>query len=74
MVRESMPVAKRNDMRAGTLALIRPVMTLTLGRCVASTKWMPTARAICAKRVMDSSMWRPSRIIRSANSSMMITM
>ena len=37
-------------MRAGRLALIRPVMTSTDGRCVARIRWMPTARAICARR------------------------
>ena len=51
MVRESTRVATRKLMRAGKLALIRPVMTSTLGRCVASTRCMPTARAICASRV-----------------------
>jgi hypothetical protein len=32
-----------------------PVITSTLGRCVASTRWMPTARAICASRAIGSS-------------------
>ena len=32
------------------LALMRPVITLTDGRCVAITRWMPTARAIWAMR------------------------
>jgi hypothetical protein len=35
---------------------------------------MPTARAICARRVIDSSTLPESSIIRSANSSMMMTM
>ena len=35
MVRESTLVARRKLMRVGTLALMRPVMTSTLGRCVA---------------------------------------
>ncbi len=74
MVRESTFVATRNDMRAGKLALMSPVMTSTDGRCVARIKWMPTARAICAKRVMDSSTLCWSSIMRSANSSMMMTM
>ena len=73
MVRESTLVARRKLMRVGTLALMRPVMTSTLGRCVARIKWMPTARAICARRVMDSSTLARSSIIRSANSSMMMT-
>ena len=74
MVRESTRVATRKLMRAGKLALMRPVMTSTLGRCVANTKCMPTARAICARRVTDSSTLRPSIIMRSANSSIRIRM
>ena len=35
-----------NAIRLGTLALITPVITSTLGRWVARTKWIPTARAI----------------------------
>jgi hypothetical protein len=38
MVRESTLVATRNEMRAGKLALISPVITSTEGRCVASTR------------------------------------
>ena len=74
MVRESTRVATRKLMRAGKFALIRPVITSTLGRCVASTRCMPTARAICARRVTLSSTLRPSSIIRSASSSMRIRM
>ena len=48
--------------------------TTPVGRCVASTRWIPTARAICASRVTDSSTFPESSIIRSANSSMMTTM
>ena len=29
---------------------MRPVTTSTLGRCVASTRWMPEARASCVMR------------------------
>ena len=72
MVRESTRVATRKLRRAGKLALISPVITSTLGRCVASTRCMPTARAICARRVTLSSTLRPSIIIRSANSSIRI--
>ena len=61
-------------MRAGMFALIRPVMTSTDGRCVASTRWMPIARAICASRAIDSSTSLPATIIRSASSSMRTTM
>ena len=51
-----------------------PVITSTEGRWVASTRWSPTARAICANRVTDSSTLPESSIIRSASSSMMMTM
>ena len=40
-VRESTLEAIANAMRDGTLALIRPVTTLTDGRWVARTRWMP---------------------------------
>jgi hypothetical protein len=49
---------------------MRPVMTSTDGRCVARIRWMPTARAICARRQIDSSTSLPATIIRSASSSM----
>ena len=39
-------------MRAGKLALMRPVTTSTEGRWVAMTRWMPVARAIWARRQM----------------------
>ena len=39
-------------MRVGMLALMRPVITSTMGRWVATTRWMPTARAIWARRVI----------------------
>jgi hypothetical protein len=42
-------------MRRGKLALIMPVMTSTLGRCVARMTWMPAARAFCARRAMHAS-------------------
>ena len=57
-VRESTRVATRKLMRDGKFALIRPVITSTLGRCVASTRCMPTARAICARRVTLLRRWR----------------
>ncbi len=69
MVRESTLLATRNEMRAGKFALIKPVITSTEGRCVARIKWIPTARAICASLVIDSSTLLVSTIIRSANSS-----
>ena len=60
--------------REGMLALIRPVTTSTLGRCVATTRWIPTARAICAIRQIASSTSRGATIIRSASSSTTTTM
>ena len=56
-------------MREGTLALIMPVITSTRGLCVASTRWMPTARAFCARRMIESSTSAGATIIRSASSS-----
>ena len=73
-VRLSTMEAMAKAMRLGTLALMRPVTTLTLGRCVASTRWMPTARAFWASLTTGSSTLRPSWIMRSASSSMMSTM
>ena len=58
-----------NAMRDGMFALMSPVTTSTDGRCVATTRWMPTARAICAMRQMASSTARGAIIIRSASSS-----
>ena len=55
--------------RDGMLALITPVITSTEGRWVASTRWMPTARAIWAIRHTDSSTSRAATIIRSLSSS-----
>jgi hypothetical protein len=60
-------------MRAGKLALISPVITSTEGRWVARIKWIPTARAICASRVIASSTSWDETIIRSASSSITIT-
>ncbi len=56
-------------MRLGMFALITPVITSTDGRCVAITRWMPTARAICAMRTMESSTSRAATIMRSLSSS-----
>ncbi len=63
-----------NAQRAGTLALMTPVMTLTDGRWVAITRWMPTARAIWAMRQIESSTSRAATIIRSLSSSTTIRM
>ena len=51
-----------------------PVMTSTDGRWVARMRWIPTARAICASRAIDSSTSLLATIIRSASSSMTTTM
>ena len=56
-------------MRLGMLALITPVITSTDGRWVAITRWMPTARAICAMRTIESSTSRAATIMRSLSSS-----
>ena len=48
MVRESTWLTTVKAILDGTLALIRPVITLTLGRWVARTRWMPAARAFWA--------------------------
>ena len=72
-MRLSMPEATLKAMRQGMLDLIRPVTTLAWGRWVARIRWMPTARAFWAMRMIE-----PSTsllvIIRSASSSMMKTM
>ena len=62
------------EIRVGKFALIVPVMTSTEGRCVAMMRWMPDARAICARRWMQASISLPATIIRSAISSTMTTM
>ena len=74
MTRESVDEATANEMRAGKLALIRPVTTSTLGRCVATTRWMPVARAIWARRQIVFSVSIGDCSIRSASSSMSTTM
>jgi hypothetical protein len=74
IVRESIWDAIANAIRLGKFALMSPVTTLTDGRWVARTMWMPVARAFWARRTIASSTFLPSRIIRSASSSMMMTM
>ena len=46
-----------------------PVITFTEGRWVATTRWMPTARAIWAMRQIESSTSRAATIMRSLSSS-----
>src|SRR6202008_2080715 len=60
--------------RDGTLVLIRPVTTSTDGRWVASTRWIPAARAFWVIRTMASSTSRGAVIIKSASSSTIATM
>ena len=73
MVRLSILLDTWNDRRVGMLALMRPVITSTLGRWVARIRWMQAARAFCASRAISSSIFLPTTIIRSASSSMTIT-
>ena len=54
--------------------MIKPVITSTEGRWVARIKCIPAARAFCAIRAISSSTFLPTTIIKSANSSMMMTM
>ena len=74
IVIESIAEATLSAMRAGKLALILPVMTLTSGRCVAMMRWMPTARASWARRTTRGSTSAPASIMRSLISSMTIAM
>ena len=60
-------------MRVGKFALMTPVMTSTLGRCVARMTCIPAARAFCASRATAASTSLPCCIIRSANSSTTMT-
>ena len=50
--RESASEDVANAIRLGTFALMSPVTTSTLGRCVASTRWIPAARASWVMRTM----------------------
>ena len=70
MTRLSVWLETAKAIREGTFALIIPVMTSTDGRWVASTRWMPTARDFCARRMTASSTSCGETIIRSASSSM----
>ena len=73
MVRESVLEDTWKVRRVGKLALIMPVRTSTEGRWVAITRWIPAARAICARRVRATSTSREATIIRSASSSIIMT-
>ena len=74
MVRLSILEVTWKLIRVGKLALIVPVMTSTEGRWVAMMRWMPEARAICARRWIAASISLPATIIRSAISSTTTTM
>src|SRR5204862_386312 len=63
----------RKLMRVGKLALMVLVITSTDERWVAMSRWMPAARAICARRCPALSICLPATIIRSAAPSMMTT-
>jgi len=60
---ESTLVASRKLMRVGMLALMRPVMNVDCWAAAWPDQVMPTARAICARRVIDSSTLARSSII-----------
>src|SRR2546428_814790 len=68
IVRLSIWLTTANATRLGMLALIVPVITFTSGRCVATTRWMPTARESCAMRQTSFSITCPASIIKSASS------
>ena len=59
--------------RAGKLALIVPVMMFVVGRWVAITICIPTARANWAIRAIGNSTSFPAVIIKSPNSSIITT-
>ena len=70
ITRESTCEETANAIRDGMLTLIVPVMMSVDGRCVASSRWMPTALAFWARRMIASSTSAGATIIRSASSSM----
>ncbi len=69
MTRLSVSDDVAKDSRDGTLVLIRPVTTSTDGRWVASTRWMPAARAFWVIRTIGFLDVTRAVIIRSASSS-----
>ena len=74
IVRESTCEDTANAMREGMLALMIPVITSTDGRCVATIRWIPVARASCASRQISVSTLPGATSMRSASSSITITM
>ena len=73
IVRESVCEETANAIRDGILAFTMPVITSTEGRCVASIRCIPAALAFCARRRIASSTSTLATIIKSASSSIMIT-
>ena len=73
MIRELIPLETASAMRDGIFAFIVPVMTSAEGRCVAIIRCIPAARAICARRITESSTSLGEAIIKSASSSIIIT-
>jgi len=74
MVRESMREKTRKEMRRRQVGLDQAGDDVDARPLGARIRWMPAARAICARRAIDSSTSRPATIIRSASSSTMTTM
>ena len=74
MVLESIEVAVLKAMRPGMFALMVPVMIFASGRWVARMRWMPAARALAVRRAMSGVTSLPLEAMRSATSSMMMTM
>ena len=62
-----------NEILLGKLAFINPVTISVDGLWVATTRWIPTALAFWAILTIDSSTPPETVIIKSANSSMIIT-
>ena len=73
MMRDSICEATANAMREGILAFMMPVMTSEDGRWVATMRYMPAARAFCAMRQIEVSTSLAATIMRSASSSMTMT-
>ena len=73
IVRESNCDATLNAILEGILALISPVTTSTDGLWVATIRCIPAALAFCARRQIEFSTSDGEAIIRSASSSMIMT-
>ncbi len=73
IVLESTCEETANEILEGIFALIIPVITSTDGLCVAITRCIPAALAFCANLHIESSTSLEETIIKSANSSIIIT-